>query len=100
METIIIFFIISIIVASIAFVNFSKPEERFNAQVIKKEEDSFKVMSASNKVTSYKITLSRNESQIVTFPVLNYQLYERVKVGDLGTAIIRGERLVGFEKRN
>lgn|GEM_PF-5977183 len=57
-------------------------------------------MGGANQVTSYHVTLTNDELQSVKLRVMNPVLFEKIHEGDTGTAVVRGNILLSFKKRD
>ncbi|MFE5318102.1 hypothetical protein ACFQ88_05255 [Paenibacillus sp. NPDC056579] len=79
------------------FIYFLKPKRSFRSRVVLKEKETFTVMGAANKVTSYEITVINDDTEIITLATYNPDLFESLNIGDIGIAVIRGNTLVRFE---
>jgi len=75
------------------------PRRQFQTRIIRKEKETFRVMGAANKVTSYHLTITNDDLQIVKVRVFNPALFERINEGETGTAVLKGNTLVSFNKQ-
>jgi len=83
------------------YIFYSKlPQRQFQTRIIRKEKESFRVMGAANKVTSYHLTITNDDLQIVKVRVLNPALFEKINEGETGTVVLKGNILVSFTKQD
>ena len=87
------------LVVGIAIYFYKKsPTQGIDCKIIKKEEETFKVMSTSSKVTSRRVTINTVKGEILELTMINPVLFGQLSDGDFGKAIIKGKFIVRFIK--
>lgn len=73
------------------------PIREFECKIIKKQTDTWRNMSVSNKVTSYELVVQTKNLDTMTILVLSSETYSKLSVGDYGTIKVRGRFFIDFK---